>query len=656
MATITAEHDFLSARDRFMNAFSEARIDNDIDIVKTCAADVAGSDSERKLAVDQAFRDYIKDLVTNNGSYPDYISVINLSISSVTEGLCSPTTPFLLLSDVFDAVTIKDSNEVFKFVEEKVGTWKSNEFYTAGKNYLLRMCNDLLRRLSKSQDTVFCGRIQLFLARFFPLDEKSGLNLMSQFHLDNVTIFNTDAKEGSLRIEPKDESMDMEEGETSVRTPVDYTLYRKFWAIQDVFRNPTHCYFKDKWRNFSRNTRAVLEAFTSLKLDDIAASKKHASTQTREDKHTFFAKFLTSEKLFDLQLSDPTFRRYILVQFLILFQYLTQTVKFKQPHFQLTDDMTIFIKDTTEKVYNLLKETPPNAEEFCKTIQHCLSREEHWNAWKNEGCPSYVRENPSVDPSPQKAAGARKRSLGEDMESDDPSRKKIDMGNHELTRLWNISGDNMEACKSQERVFQPSMEEFFEEAMEEANPAAQIEDQYKLVHNSNYAWRALRLMARRSPYFFQTMTNTGPPIKTIPAYLELMITKLAKEIPQPAAAAEELKTEEENVDNDELLKGGEEVLEKVAILETEQLDPIVPKLGDNWKTLATELGFTDEEIAGIEDEQSEIKEQGRAMLIKWKDREGDQATKETLSKALQESGLKDIVESVLEATDENDGL
>lgn len=33
---------------------------------------------------------------------------------------------------------------------------------------------DLLRRLSKSQNTVFCGRIQLFLARLFPLSEKSG--------------------------------------------------------------------------------------------------------------------------------------------------------------------------------------------------------------------------------------------------------------------------------------------------------------------------------------------------------------------------------------------------------------------------------------------------------------------------------------------------
>ncbi len=57
------------------------------------------------------------------------------------------------------------------------------------------MCNDLLRRLSKSQNTLFCGRIQLFLARLFPLSEKSGLNLMSQFNLDNFTIYNPKAEE-----------------------------------------------------------------------------------------------------------------------------------------------------------------------------------------------------------------------------------------------------------------------------------------------------------------------------------------------------------------------------------------------------------------------------------------------------------------------------
>jgi len=39
---------------------------------------------------------------------------------------------------------------------------------------MLLCFTDLLRRLSTSQNTVFCGRIQLFLARLFPLSEKSG--------------------------------------------------------------------------------------------------------------------------------------------------------------------------------------------------------------------------------------------------------------------------------------------------------------------------------------------------------------------------------------------------------------------------------------------------------------------------------------------------
>ena len=63
---------------------------------------------------------------------------------------------------------------------------------SAGKNYLLRMCNNLLRRLSTFRNTVLCGRIQLFLAQLLPLDEKSALNIMGAFNLDNVTSFATD--------------------------------------------------------------------------------------------------------------------------------------------------------------------------------------------------------------------------------------------------------------------------------------------------------------------------------------------------------------------------------------------------------------------------------------------------------------------------------
>uniref|UniRef100_A0A0M3HLT3 PEROXIDASE_4 domain-containing protein n=1 Tax=Ascaris lumbricoides TaxID=6252 RepID=A0A0M3HLT3_ASCLU len=62
-------------------------------------------------------------------------------------------------------------------------------FYEPCKNLVLRMCNDLLKRLSRTVDTSFCGRILVLLARALPLCEKSGLNLVSHFNVDNVTKF-----------------------------------------------------------------------------------------------------------------------------------------------------------------------------------------------------------------------------------------------------------------------------------------------------------------------------------------------------------------------------------------------------------------------------------------------------------------------------------
>ena len=56
-------------------------------------------------------------------------------------------------------------------------------------NYHISLFPDLLRRLSRTQQTVFCGRILLFLARFFPITERSGLNVVSEFNLDNTTVY-----------------------------------------------------------------------------------------------------------------------------------------------------------------------------------------------------------------------------------------------------------------------------------------------------------------------------------------------------------------------------------------------------------------------------------------------------------------------------------
>ena len=74
---------------------------------------------------------------------------------------------------------------------------------------LLRLLNELLRRLSKSTRTVFCGRILLFLGNIFPLGERSGVNLRGEFNKENVTTFEVDdssmaAREETSELEPSE--------------------------------------------------------------------------------------------------------------------------------------------------------------------------------------------------------------------------------------------------------------------------------------------------------------------------------------------------------------------------------------------------------------------------------------------------------------------
>uniref|UniRef100_A0A452IQ86 THO complex subunit 1 n=1 Tax=Gopherus agassizii TaxID=38772 RepID=A0A452IQ86_9SAUR len=587
---------------------------------KTC---LFFSENEKKCTLDQSFRVVLEEEIINQASCENVLAIISLAINAVTDGICTASTPFVLLGDVLDCLPLDQCDKIFTFVEKNVTTWKSNTFYSAGKNYLLRMCNDLLRRLSKSQNTVFCGRIQLFLARLFPLSEKSGLNLQSQFNLENVTVFNTNEQESTLgqkHIEERDEGMEVEEGEmgddeapTSCSIPIDYNLYRKFWSLQDYFRNPVQCYEKISWKTFLKYSEEVLAVFKSYKLDDTQASRKKLEELKTGGEHVYFAKFLTSEKLMDLQLSDSNFRRHILLQYLILFQYLKGQVKFKSSNYVLTDEQSLWIEDTTKLVYQLLSENPPDGERFSKMVEHILNTEENWNTWKNEGCPSFVKES------------------------------------EELTRLWNLCPDNMEACKSETREYMPTLEEFFEEAIEQADPENMVENEYKAVNNSNYGWRALRLLARRSPHFFQP---TNQQFKSLPEYLENMVIKLAKELPPPS---EEIKTgeDEDEEDNDALLKENNESpdVQRDKPVTGGQIESFANKLGEQWKTLAPYLEMKDSDIRQIESDSEDVKMRAKQLLVAWQDQEGIHATPENLITAMNKAGLSDLAESLSNDTE-----
>lgn len=87
---------------------------------------------------------------------------------------------------------------------------------------------------------------------------------------------------------------------------------------------------------------------------------------------------------------------------------------------------------------------------------------------------------------------------------------------------------------------------------------------YRMVNNPVFQWKSLRLLARQSPHFFGQHHTPAMPL---PQYLELMLNKIAQELPStgsngdvaPEGNNEEMKTE---VGDDEAIKESQEVEEE----------------------------------------------------------------------------------------------
>lgn len=564
---------------------------------------------------------------------------ISFSVLACRNDMVTTTMPVVLLGDVFDAVTLDQCEEMFTYVEKNVSVWKEEIFFGPCKNNLLRMCNDLLRRLSRSQNTVFCGRILLFLAKFFPFSERSGLNIVSEFNLENLTEYDgSDGKEVPMG----------DTTETTEDSPlqVDFNLYCKFWALQDFFRNPNQCYTTAQWKTFSTYSGNVLAAFKSFKLEEhrnrSSKSKKDSATSNAsamevdegvpnvenmiaEGQH-FFAKFLTNPKLLSLQLSDSHFRRSVLVQFLILFQYLTSQVKFKAESLSLTPAQAEWIKETEAMVFQLLEETPPQGRKFCASVKHILQREELWNNWKNDGCKEFKKpevEEAKESPTKKTKGGAMrrpKRLLG-DVIRDATKNNRFFMGNAELTKLWNVCPDNLLSCKGGDRNFMPNLETYLETE--------------KGKGDATYEWRALRLLARQSPYFFVANTPASSSNK-VSDYLENVRKRILKEKNEAGAAVKQEPEvqEEESVDmeqnegmepedEDQEMMKQEEDAKREPVTECkpteEQMKELSAVIADDWKKLGAKLGYSADEILFFESENEAVADQCLALLKIWFD-------------------------------------
>ena len=428
--------------------------------------------------------------------------LLDLAIALATSEIADCNTPFALLEDLFDAHVISVAESAFALVEARAGALAP--FLTAEAKHqrckltMLRTCNELLRRLSKSKNTNFRGRVLMFMAYTFPLGERSGVNLKGVSAPSTVEVEAEEAAEEA----PMQVDAPAAPGSDGV---VGFGFYTTFWGLQKAFANPAASVARDAWPGLVERLNTVLQVFGSFSgsadgaaddededadadadaADAVAAAAADAAEEIEEIEEIYFAKFLTSSKLMMLQLRDGYFRRHVLVQLLIFLQTIATERKGQPP---LTSAQRANVDELHAKCVELLRAIPPGGPRFASAVLLMLEREEHWIKWKANGCVPFDKAA-AVARDETDGAAPRKRKLG--------AMKRTSLGNSALTRLWNMGGNALEDIAARQQEAMPQLGEYLRGVHEQLDPEAGIEEEYKLVNDKAFTWKALRLMAKR---------------------------------------------------------------------------------------------------------------------------------------------------------------
>jgi THO complex subunit 1 len=280
---------------------------------------------------------------------PSFVKLWNLfdiiSILSDDEQ-CDAALLFWLIEELLDSQTIAGCRKIFDYLESRREKITAKHF--SQKNLIiLRSCNELLRRLSRAEDTAFCGRVFIFMFQSFPLGDKSSVNLRGEYHTENLTTFD--------KIPPKEsesvpEKMDVDSDANSKATPaaskpttnfitttgkpaeesssgtkgVTFSkaepmsadeLYPIFWSLQESFNQPKKLFNATHFGGFKAGLEATMVMFKSAQTElngrpvKVAEEGKRGAKRKRsqgEDDlaNAFNPKYLTSRDLFELEVSD----------------------------------------------------------------------------------------------------------------------------------------------------------------------------------------------------------------------------------------------------------------------------------------------------------------------------------------------------------------
>lgn len=201
-----------------------------------------------------------------------------------------------------------------------------------------------------------------------------------------------------------------------------------FWSLQLPFSNPPTLLKKDSFATFQDSVNKVLPVIkehTTKERVLMGGSKSSGSAVANPHKRKrdssesdepnmkmndyFFAKFLTSPDLLELELSDTHFRRQVLFQLVTLLHHILLSSKVAKEvallpaneiknrtvyvDFNLDPAQTQWVEDTIKRVMGEIRHTAPNGRAFADTVAVIMERERNWVKWKNEACPPFDRES-----------------------------------------------------------------------------------------------------------------------------------------------------------------------------------------------------------------------------------------------------------------------
>ncbi|KAI8872397.1 hypothetical protein GQ42DRAFT_161345 [Ramicandelaber brevisporus] len=290
--------------------------------------------------------------------------VLDLCLALSDMKAVDDTLVFGLIETALGMQTMQDNELLFDYLESRTDLIAKDILTTTGKGQiLLRTCNDLLNRVSRTASARLAGRIHILIANCFALSDRSGINFRGEFDTDNVTAIEPPPSQPISTTEKSEEPNDeVSTSATASATNSDlaeYELYKSFWTLQKFFSNP-HLFFRQAdtskpaddpnrlsgFAEFRKCAEATYEEFlqqsvkvtrhvanASIPVSDVpqilatATAVTGTATSTTRTTTTATAsssvpKYLTSPRLLRLQFADPTFRRHILVQLLIFFKYM----------------------------------------------------------------------------------------------------------------------------------------------------------------------------------------------------------------------------------------------------------------------------------------------------------------------------------------------